>query len=537
MALIGARLALVLCLVVGVVFVPANASPVSAGEDVCPEPNNEFQNACNLGTGSDALGFISAPDDNDVYRIVAQDSDARVRVELSDRPFPYRLVLANWNGETMAVSEAGGALDATLGPPGTYYVSVDSPTGQSSDGQPYRIGVGFTYPSASVPRVVRGAEFREAEADGVVASTDTADHVRSGGRYTIAMKVPGTAQEPRAATTGQGIDRARLADFAMVVDVRITAGDRGGYGVYFRRLGPDDYYSLTIDARNGQAILSKRVGGQYAPITQWTRSPAINTSGGVNRTTIQAIGSEIRIHVNGQQVIQASDSDLLSAGDITYGVITWGEPTTTNFDNLLVTAPPAVPGATLAADEFSNAATGILSTASTDPSRWTYSYTDGEYIIRKLFDEAGATSSVIPYIYGDASIAIDARLTGDTAGRYVSLACRRQVKASPEEGDSEYRLAVDVGTGAAWITRWTNGEQARLTEPRRHPSIRSGNETNRVELTCAGSTISARVNGEEVVSAQDATYVNGALKFGTGTFAGRSGTLEARFDNLVVTQR
>ena len=55
--------------------VPASAyalppvNPVVRGQDVCPEPNDTFQAACFLGKDSDALGFISTPNDVDAYRI------------------------------------------------------------------------------------------------------------------------------------------------------------------------------------------------------------------------------------------------------------------------------------------------------------------------------------------------------------------------------------------------------------------------------------------------------------------------------------
>ena len=65
-------------------------------------------------------------------------------------------------------------------------------------------------------------------------------------------------------------------------------------------------------------------------------------------------------------------------------------------------------------------------------------------------------------------------------------------------------------------------------------AIRPGTAVNRLELSCAGSTISASINGVQVATAQDSAYRGGGMWFGTGT-AGSAG--EVRFDNLVVTQR
>ncbi|HYR17243.1 MAG TPA: hypothetical protein VEQ67_23965, partial [Mycobacterium sp.] len=59
--------------------------------------------------------------------------------------------------------------------------------------------------------------------------------------------------------------------------------------------------------------------------------------------------------------------------------------------------------------------------------------------------------------------------------------------------------------------------------------------TNRIELSCVGPTISGRINGNEVVSAQDSAYRQGALFIAAGADAGGPPTVEAHFRNLVVT--
>jgi len=113
--------------------------PTSAkGDDVCPEPNDTFQAACYLGAGSDALGFIGNADDVDAYRFDVRDFGSTVHLSLPDRPLPYRLSLANFDGEVLA-STSAATLDAKLPMPGTYYAFVDSATGQFDENTPYRI--------------------------------------------------------------------------------------------------------------------------------------------------------------------------------------------------------------------------------------------------------------------------------------------------------------------------------------------------------------------------------------------------------------
>src|SRR3954454_23384965 len=67
------------------------------GEDVCPEPNDDFQSACYLGPGSDALGFISHPDDIDAYRFEALDFNTTAHVEIVDQSALYQFVIAKWD--------------------------------------------------------------------------------------------------------------------------------------------------------------------------------------------------------------------------------------------------------------------------------------------------------------------------------------------------------------------------------------------------------------------------------------------------------
>src|SRR5690242_28764 len=99
---------------------PAQALP-ALGQDVCPEPNDTFQAACYLGPGADASGFISNPNDIDAYRIEVLDFNTDVHVELQ-APGPYKVELANWNGDVIASSNPGGpgqVIDTTVPIPGS----------------------------------------------------------------------------------------------------------------------------------------------------------------------------------------------------------------------------------------------------------------------------------------------------------------------------------------------------------------------------------------------------------------------------------
>jgi hypothetical protein len=76
-----------------------------------------------------------------------------------------------------------------------------------------------------------------------------------------------------------------------------------------------------------------------------------------------------------------------------------------------------------------------------------------------------------------------------------------------------------------------------LTNWQTSPAIRHDQDTNHLELTCAGSTIDLSANGQSLATVQDTTYTRGIFTMATGVFPGQGASSEARFDNLVLTRR
>lgn len=191
------------------------------------------------------------------------------------------------------------------------------------------------------------------------------------------------------------------------------------------------------------------------------------------------------------------------------------------------TAPPP-PGAQLFADNFDDPRTGRL--AKTEVSGFSAGYADGEYVIRKLQTASSASRApLIPGSYGDATIRVDARLVGDPANGYVAVSCRRQ----PGDGTSLYRLYVRPDRGQFALYRYDDGTAVRLVPYRASPAVNAGNDTNRLELSCEGASITARINGMEVASVEDGTYSEGRIQILLGAFSATA-TPEGRFGNLVV---
>lgn len=179
-------------------------------------------------------------------------------------------------------------------------------------------------------------------------------------------------------------------------------------------------------------------------------------------------------------------------------------------------------------DDFDDPDSGVLSTTSPDREQARYGYIDGEYVIETLADDAGTWQAAVPGSYTDATIAVDVSVAGETENRYVLIGCRYTA-------DGEYDVNLSPADGYVSITRWDSGEETVLAEDTRDDVVNLDNDSNHVELSCVGDTITASVNGEEVLSVEDDTYDSGRFILAAGVYTGESGTVESHWDNLEVT--
>jgi hypothetical protein len=186
-------------------------------------------------------------------------------------------------------------------------------------------------------------------------------------------------------------------------------------------------------------------------------------------------------------------------------------------------------------EHFADPSQGQLATSSPIPA-FTVAYDAGEYVIRRI----DLKHDQWPYVsfggqYVDYSIAVDARLVSEPGlNRWLIVACRVQ-----EQQLAGYRLRVNPSNRQFVLTR----KDPELSEEIRlggdwqvSPAIRPHPEANHLELTCSRNTISASVNGKQVVSVTDDRYRVGRTFIGIGS-PGPGLLLEARFDNLRLTER
>jgi hypothetical protein len=312
-------------------------APVArAAEDPCPESNDTFQTACFLGQDDDAFGYLSSPDDVDAYRIEVLDFNAVARVRLVDRPLPYQVELADWNGRVIA-SGPNGSLETKLSQPGAYYIFVHAGDGRASASAAYRLTRQLQYPSGKNPDILYSNELRfgaepEAKVD------QGAEYSSDGGRYTIKMTAHGSPDDTKSAVSIWGPE---LTDFTLTMDTRMQSEGVAGYHIFFRA-GEDNAYILLVTAERLVALgRTSTDGSGEATILAGAMPKALDLDGGVNRTTIQCVGNQIRIWINGEEIISGRDNARLS-GRFGFGAATTGAPPTVIFDNIIATTPASI---------------------------------------------------------------------------------------------------------------------------------------------------------------------------------------------------
>jgi hypothetical protein len=332
-----------------VTLTPPALAPVAGSNDPCPEPNDENDKACSIGTAAPAVGFISNPADIDRYRFEVPGGPHWVHLELVDLPADYDLEVQDSADVSLAATHNSGtfpeALDLLL-EPGAYFVPIYSLVAQGSDERPYRLNLSMV-PAGSGARPAATVLFADnfnAVGTHFSYQASTPDRFEVGtydGEYVV------TLHHARADHSSEEHDEPAhtdLADFQLDLDARLTRLPRedGGFTVSFRWQDDLNTYELYVDVAKaggpGSAKLVRWVAGEGTELTGWVESGAIKTGSESNHVSVRAVGSDLAVSINGQPVLQARDSTF-SSGDLALGAITWDEPTEARFDNLIVVPP------------------------------------------------------------------------------------------------------------------------------------------------------------------------------------------------------
>jgi hypothetical protein len=137
-----------------------------------------------------------------------------------------------------------------------------------------------------------------------------------------------------------------LRDFVLELDARHVDGPPGEYGVIFRYGGPrtadpqdwGDFYLVALTTEGEYAVF-RVLGRQWTPLVDYRFSSAIERSPAWNRIRIEAIGPEMRVLVNGQELVVVRDEQLAQGRLILFvNAFTERGGTHAHFDNVRVFA-------------------------------------------------------------------------------------------------------------------------------------------------------------------------------------------------------
>ena len=154
-------------------------------------------------------------------------------------------------------------------------------------------------------------------------------------------------------------------------------------------------------------------------------------------------------------------------------------------------------------------------------------YYQGGYKLSVIGDQVYSVST-LSVDYQNVRMVVDARLVGGQTHNDFGLICRAS-------GLDSFYAAVINGDGYYGIYRKVQDQDIELISgdgSEQSVVINQGLTLNLIEMTCMGSTISLRVNGQLLIEVTDTSLQSGAVGLFAGTFSAES--TDVLFDNFYL---
>jgi hypothetical protein len=352
-----AKLLTVLALLLTLVLPSAGPStPALAADDACPEDNNTYQVACLLPPNVGESSFLSSTNDIDFFRIEVLDFGVTANLELTQSPRPYRLTVRDWEGNQIAEAaqlpndDIQRTVQFKPKAPGSYYVLVD-PLFDDADGfsptEPYTLMYKPVYPGPT-PKIIYSADFRQPSRE-FSGTKEWGTYSTKDGKYQVELLNGG---QPGSAAVAVAWWPESYSDFTMVADVRLNAvGQDAGFAIGFRGLPHDAGEKLRddqVDLRSAYMVLAststlqlellRLVDDKPDVLVPWKAIRSLRTSDQINHVVIRSVGAQHIVNINGEEVLNLNDPSL-QEGRLILGALSFGDPVTVIYDNLLVISP------------------------------------------------------------------------------------------------------------------------------------------------------------------------------------------------------
>ena len=322
-------------LAVTLLTVPLDRASLAARAfDGCTLADEMRGTTCRLLDGMTIDGALDGPAGGATYRVDAFGPDTTLELVLASESAGLKVSVRDWRGQELGTTVRGdGAPDVRLSTKlplaGAYGVRVsrEGPAERAA----YRLFTTIVYPAAVA---------QPAWPKALV----TGDGPIAGERQVIRVPRGGTAAAGVAASRILGAPPADVfSDFTMVADVQFEQiVGPSALTVRFRyepEAGGGTGYVLSLDPFGGTATLDAFNEGQRHTLVDHAPLTIAPTSEGANRLVLSASGSAIRVTLDGQTIVEASD-ERYTRGLIAVGAVTWSDPVAVTFDHIQVTAPP-----------------------------------------------------------------------------------------------------------------------------------------------------------------------------------------------------
>ena len=306
--------------------------PVIAS-DSCTTTDGVRATTCRLVDGQTVEATLDEVVSSRTYRFDALTADTTLELQLRAFGGSTKVTVTDWRGETL-----GSALRADDAPdiqtsvklplPGAYGVTVSGDALVSSP--TFQLRTTTTAPTAA-GRAVWPATLAQPDAP------------LTGERQIVRTPRGGTPQGGVAVARALGSPPDGIvSDFTLVADVQFEqVVGPSALTVRFRyepEAGGGTGYVLSIDPFGGVVSLDSFEEGQRRPIVTHRPLPMMPTPDAPNRLILRAAGPNITASLDGQPILEATDSRY-PRGLIAVGVVTWSDPVSVTFDHLQVTTP------------------------------------------------------------------------------------------------------------------------------------------------------------------------------------------------------
>lgn len=189
--------------------------------------------------------------------------------------------------------------------------------------------------------------------------------------------------------------------------------------------------------------------------------------------------------------------------------------------------PTPPPGTVLFRDDFSDPASGWYQV---HRQVGEVSYVPGGYEVRVSSQHRTITApNQHLQNYGDVRVEVDATAAGGPLDNGFGIVCRYR-------DDDDYYMLWATSEGTYAIGKVGLGHWLILATSRAATSaaIRQGYATNHLRADCNGDTLALWVNGQRLLSVQDADFRAGGIRL--AAFANDAPDVSIVFSNLVVSQ-